>query len=50
MSNSDIEYATDYTYQYDSNKRPLRKDYTLVQTKGDGAGSTFSDFTEYSYY
>lgn len=43
------DYVTDYTYQYNTNKLPTAKNYTVAVTRGPNAGQQFTFTDHFSY-
>jgi len=43
------DYVIDYTYQYNTDKLPVQKDYSLAITRGANAGQTYT-FTDHFTY
>lgn len=45
----DEDIIFNYSYQYDNNKLPLEKDYTILVTRGTNAGSQFTGRDQFLY-
>src|SRR5581483_1092608 len=43
------DYAIDYTYQYNSSKLPVEKDYIISITRGTNTGQQYAEKDQFSY-
>jgi hypothetical protein len=49
MTGINNDYTIDYIYQYNTDKLPTQKSYTIIATRGSSAGQQFTGTDQFSY-